>query len=62
MERKQLAAKLAGLDLKKESNETTKQTNDMKRESLEFKMKLNRDKVFREDVVDALADRIGSPF
>jgi len=54
VERKQLAAKLAGLDLKKESNETTKQTNDMKRESLEFKMKLNRDKVFREDVADAL--------
>ena len=42
VERKQLAAKLAGLDLKKESNETTKQTNDMKRETLEFKMKLNR--------------------
>ena len=54
VERKQLAAKLAGLDLKKESNETMKQTNDMKRESLEFKMKLNRDKVFREDVADAL--------
>ena len=54
VERKQLAAKLAGLDLKKESIETMKQTNDMKRESLEFKMKLNRDKVFREDVADAL--------
>ena len=54
VERKQLEAKLAGLDLKKESNETMKQTNDMKRESLEFKMKLNRDKVFREDVADAL--------
>ena len=31
-----------------------KTTNDMKRESLEFKMKLNREKVFREDVADAL--------
>ncbi|CAL6370922.1 unnamed protein product [Bathycoccus prasinos] len=54
VERKQLEAKLAGLDLKKESNETMKTTNDMKRESLEFKMKLNREKVFREDVADAL--------
>ena len=54
VERKQLEAKLAGLDLKKESNETMKTTNDMKRESLGFKMKLNREKVFREDVADAL--------
>ena len=54
VERKQLEAKLAGLDLKKESNETMKTTNDMKRESLEFRMKLNREKVFREDVADAL--------
>ena len=54
VERKQLEAKLAGLDLKKESNETMKTTNDIKRESLEFKMKLNREKVFREDVADAL--------
>jgi hypothetical protein len=54
VERKQLEAKLAGLDLKKESNETMKTSNDMKRESLEFKMKLSREKVFREDVADAL--------
>jgi len=54
VERKQLEAKLAGLDLKKESNETMKTSNDMKRESLELKMKLSREKVFREDVADAL--------
>jgi hypothetical protein len=54
VERKQLEAKLAGLDLKKESNETMKTSNDMKRESLEFKMKLSREKAFREDVADAL--------
>ena len=54
VERKQLEAKLAGLDLKKESNETMKTSNDMKKESLELKMKLSREKVFREDVADAL--------
>ena len=54
LERNMLEAKLASLDLRKDSNVIMEESNDLMKEKIEYARKMNSEKVFREDVADAL--------